>query len=362
VKAEDVVIQLYTSGTTGLPKGVMLTHANLVVNANTNLQIWGGWTERETILVNMPLFHIAGSGVGMLTFFLGARAVIMPDVDPGEILDLIQNERITRLFFVPAIILMLAQHPKTPKTDLTSLKTLLYGASPIPTELLVQALRIFSGTEFIQVYGMTETTGAVTALPGADHVPGSKRILSCGKVYPGSSLRIVDTEGRETKTGEVGQILVHSPQNMLGYWAKPEETAKTLREGWVYTGDAGYLDEEGYLYIHDRVKDMIISGGENIYPAEVESALYGHPAIADVAAIGVPSEKWGEEVKAVVVLKPGAKASEAEIIAFARERIAGYKLPKSVAFVDNLPRNPSGKLLKRLIREPYWQGKTRRVN
>ena len=214
-----------------------------------------------------------------------------------------------------------------------------------------------------QVYGLTETTGAVTYLPPEDHDPaGNARMRSCGRPMGGITIRVVDSVGRDLPPGEVGEIIVKTKQNMKGYWNLPEETAKAIDGEWFRTGDAGYLDSDGYLYIHDRVKDMIVSGGENVYPAEVESALFGHPAIADVAVIGVPDEKWGESVKAIVVKKPGVEADPADIIAFARERIAGYKVPKSIDFVDSLPRNPSGKILKRDLRAPYWEGRARQVN
>jgi acyl-CoA synthetase (AMP-forming)/AMP-acid ligase II len=242
------------------------------------------------------------------------------------------------------------------------MKTILYGASPIPLDLLRTGMQTF-GCDFVQGYGLTETCGAAICLAPADHDPaGSPRMRSCGRPLPGVEVRIVDPLGRDLPPGEVGEIIIRSGLNMVGYWRRPEDTAKTLRDGWLHTGDAGYRDAEGYVYIHDRVKDMIVSGAENIYPAEVESALFGHPAIADVAVIGVPDEKWGEAVKAVIVLKPGASAEAAEIIAFARTRIAAYKAPKTVDFVDVLPRNPSGKLLKRELRKPYWEGRDRQVN
>jgi len=362
VGGDDVAIQLYTSGTTGLPKGVMLTHDNFLALLPIALEHWGGWSAEDVVIVNMPLFHIAGSGWAIVAFYVGARSVILADVDPTQILEVIPRERISQALFVPAVILMLVQHPKAASTDFSSLQNIVYGAAPIPTELLKQAMRVF-GVKFIQVYGLTETTGAITWLPPEEHVDGSKRLLSCGKPFPGVELRVVDAEGRDRPVGEVGEIICRTPQVMKGYWQKPDETAKAKRQSWFHSGDAGYLDEGGYLYIHDRVKDMIVTGGENVYPAEVESALFGHPAVSDVAVIGVPDEKWGEAVKAIVVLKPGQQVNGDALIAHARERIAGYKLPKSVDFhAGPLPRNPSGKLLKRVLRAPYWDGRTRLVN
>jgi acyl-CoA synthetase (AMP-forming)/AMP-acid ligase II len=210
---------------------------------------------------------------------------------------------------------------------------------------------------------MTETTGSATYLPPADHDPaGNQRMRSAGKPFPGVRIKVVNEQGRDLPPGEVGEICIASPVNMKSYWNLPEATEKTLVDGFVHTGDAGYLDEDGYVYVHDRVKDMIVSGGENIYPAEVESALFGHPAVADVAVIGVPDDRWGEAVKAVVVVKPGARVQADELVGYARGRIAGYKLPKSVDFIDELPRNPSGKILKRELRKPYWEGRDRHVN
>jgi acyl-CoA synthetase (AMP-forming)/AMP-acid ligase II len=232
----------------------------------------------------------------------------------------------------------------------------------MPLELLRKSMAVFK-CQFAQVYGLTETTGAITYLPPEDHDPnGNERMKSCGKPFSSVEIKIVDEQGNTLPPREVGEIITRSKQNMKGYWNLPEATAKAIKGEWFYTGDAGYTDEEGYVYIYDRVKDMIVSGGENIYPAEVESAIFGHPAVADVAVIGVPDEKWGESVKAVIVKKPGVEATGDEIIAYARERIASYKVPRSVDFVEALPRNPTGKILKREIRAPYWEGRERQVN
>jgi len=243
----------------------------------------------------------------------------------------------------------------------SALELIAYGASPAPIELLRNALKVF-GCGFAQVYGLTETTGAITYLPPEDHQADAvERLKSCGKPMTGVEVRIVDAGGREVATGEVGEVICRTPQIMLGYWNLPDASRLAIRDGWFHTGDAGYMDRDGYIYIYDRVKDMIVSGGENIYPAEVESALFGHPAVADVAVIGVPDDKWGEQVKAIVVPKPGASVTDREIIDFARERIAHYKAPRSVDFVEALPRNPSGKILKRELRKPYWADRDRQV-
>jgi acyl-CoA synthetase (AMP-forming)/AMP-acid ligase II len=361
IAGDDVAMQLYTSGTTGLPKGAQLTNHNL-------LHLLPTWTPEWHLgpgvrnLVLLPMFHIGGAGWALAGLYAGCTNYVMREVVPAEILALIQEQRVEIVIFVPAIILFLVQAPQIRETDLSSLKLIVYGAAPIPAELLRQALQVFP-CGFQQVYGLTETTGAITLLPPKDHDPDNpKKLMSCGYAQKGVELRILGDDGKACAPGQVGEIAVRSPQVMKGYWKLPEASARAMRDGWFLTGDAGYLDEEGYLYIFDRVKDMIVSGGENIYPAEVESALFGHPAVADVAVIGVPDERWGETVKAVVVRKPGAEIGPAELINWARERIAGYKLPRSVDFIDALPRNPTGKILKRELRKPYWEGKERQVN
>jgi acyl-CoA synthetase (AMP-forming)/AMP-acid ligase II len=360
---DDVCAQMYTSGTTGLPKGAQLTHANMltevsVASALDTLE----WHAGDVSLVVMPLFHVAGSAYGLFGLYAGARNVVLREVVPQQILDMVGKYRVTKLLLVPAVILFVLQCPGIGGANLSSLELLYYGASPIPIELLRKAMTVFP-CRFCQVYGLTETSGAITGLPPEEHADtNSERLASCGKKLPGVQLRVVGANGEDLPARQVGEILCRSPLVMKGYWNQPEETARARDGEWFRTGDAGYLDEDGYLYIYDRVKDMIVSGGENVYPAEVESALYGHPAIADVAVIGVPDERWGEAVKAVVVLKPGAVAGADEIIAYARERIAGYKLPKSVDFTDAMPRTPSGKILKRQLREPYWQGEARQVH
>jgi acyl-CoA synthetase (AMP-forming)/AMP-acid ligase II len=308
----------------------------------------------------MPIFHVAGTNMGLATLAQGAKGVVMKEVNPTEILDLIPRYRIKTAFLVPAVILMLVQHPKLQASDISSLESMFYGASPIAEDLLKKAQEVFKGCGFTQLYGLTETVGAATALQPSDHV--GKLLRSCGKPYPDIDVAVLDADGAPVATGEVGEIAIRGGVVMKGYWNKPEATASAIRGGWFYSGDAGYFDADGFLYIHDRMKDMIVSGGENIYPAEVENAVFGHPAVADVAVIGVPDAKWGEAVKAIVVLKAGASATPEEIIAFTRARIAGYKTPKSVDFAAALPRNPSGKILRRELREPYWAGRDRRVN
>jgi len=361
-KRDWVAIQMYTSGTTGHPKGVQLSHHNLLINLERAVVEWDDWRTGDVNLVCMPLYHIAGSAWGLVGLYAGCRNIILADVDPPEILRLIARERVTKVLFVPAVILFLLQTPACAETDFSSLELVIYGASPIPANLLRRAVETF-GCRFAQVYGLTETTGAITYLDPEDHDPkGSDRMASCGKAMSGVEIRIVDQAGHEVATGEVGEIICRSAQVMPGYWNLPEVNAKAIRDGWFHSGDVGYLDQDGYLYIHDRIKDMIISGGENIYPAEVESALFEHGDVADVAVIGVPDEKWGEAVKAVVVPRDGADLSDQDLILFARQRIAGYKVPRSVDFVATLPRNPSGKILKRELRAPYWRDQERGVH
>jgi long-chain acyl-CoA synthetase len=362
VAREHCAIQMYTSGTTGHPKGAQLSHANLLTLLPGALSQFGDWHDNDVNLVCIPLFHIGGSGWALIGFYRGIPTVLMRDPDPAAILRLIPEYRITKAFMVPALLLFLMQVPQCQTTDFSSLELIAYGASPAPIDLVRNALKVF-GCGLAQVYGLTETTGAITYLPPEDHdEKNAARLKSCGKAMTGIEIRVVDAEGKDVAAGEVGEIITRSPQNMLGYWNQPEATRRAIRGDWFHTGDAGYLDADGYIYIYDRVKDMIISGGENIYPAEVESALFGHPAVADVAVIGVPDETWGEAVKAMVVRRPGAAVTPDELIGFARERIAHYKAPRSVDFVDALPRTPTGKILKRELRKPFWAGQERQVH
>ena len=361
---EDTVIQLYTSGTTGRPKGVQISSAALLAQREAECRL-GGWQlsgPEDVILVAMPLFHIGGTATGLISLYNGAKAVLVEEVDPAEIIVLLESEKVTRTFLVPAAIQLLLDNPACRPEVFASLNILLYGASPIPSALLQRALKVM-GCGFAQIYGMTETAGSMTVLEPHDHSdPDARKMASCGRPYPGVEIAIADEYDNVLPPDTVGEILIKGSSLMNGYWRRPEATAETLRDGWLHSGDAGYLDQEGFLYIYDRVKDMIVSGGENVYPAEVESALYEHPAVQDVAVVGVPSDKWGEAVKAVIVKKEGASVSEAELISFARQKIAGYKVPKSVDFTDLLPRNASGKLLKKDIRAPYWKGMNRQIN
>ncbi len=366
--SEDDFLQLYTSGTTGRPKGAVMTNRSILASRDSSkqdaaLRPWQEPVEGDMTLLAMPCFHISGTGTGIGTIIAGSTSIVLPEYDPTQALDLIERYGISKIFMVPAAIRILLDHPRVDEIDFSRLKFITYGASPIPLELMKEAMdRI--GCGFVQMYGMTETSGTIVALDPQDHVPeGSERMRSVGTALAGVELKIIDEAGNTLPPGEVGEIATRSAKNMRGYWNRPEASAETIdSDGWLRTGDAGYLDEEGYLFIRDRVKDMIISGGENVYPAEVENALHAHPAVREAAVIGVPDDKWGEAVKACVVLKPGESLSEAEVIAHARQYIAGYKCPKSVDFIPALPRNPSGKVLRRELRAPYWEGKDRAVN
>ena len=364
-KPSDIAFQLYSSGTTGRPKGVMLTNDNFFALLPAARDVWG-MSAKTINLVAMPLFHIGGGGWATAGQFTGAKSIIVRDINPAEILTLIEKHRITHGFLVPVLLQFALAMPNIGTTDFSSLELIAYGASPISEAVLEGAIKAFK-CPFMQVYGLTETTGVVTVLGPEDHDLSSAnkgRLRSCGKPFTGIELRIVDSEtSKDVPVGDVGEIWIRSRQIMKGYWNMPEETAKSIvKGGWFRSGDAGYFDKDGYVYIFDRVKDMIVSGGENVYPAEIENALMAHPAIADVAIIGVPDDKWGEVPMALVVRKPDTQVTEQEIIAFARERLAGFKTPKSVDWVDALPRNPSGKILKKILREPYWVGRSRQVN
>ncbi|MFL5297887.1 MAG: long-chain-fatty-acid--CoA ligase [Phenylobacterium sp.] len=354
------LLQLYTSGTTGLPKGVRLNNANYAAFLELRTQVEGfDYGPDDTVLIVMPLFHVAGTNISFSGLAAGGRVVLLPEFSPAAVLRLIEKERVAHVFLVPAMINMLLQAPEIEGADLSSLKSVAYGASPISEAVLAQATERF-GCGFIQFYGMTESTGAGTFLKPREHV--GELMRSCGKPWPQMDVKILREDGSEAETGEIGEIAIQGEMVMAGYWNRDEATRDTVTpDGWLKTGDAGFKDAEGYVFVHDRVKDMIVSGGENVYPAEVENAILGCPGVADAAVIGVPDERWGEAVKAIVVPVPGEAPDPAAVIAWARQRIAGFKAPKSVDFIDALPRNASGKVLRRELRKPYWEGRSRNV-
>jgi long-chain acyl-CoA synthetase len=362
IVGSDTCYQLYTSGTTGLPKGVELTNDNFMATMTVGRESWK-FDSTAVNLVAMPLFHIAGSGWALAGMVNGAHTVMTKEVNPMEIIELIPKFGITHALLVPAVLQFVLSVPGASDADFSSMRALVYGASPITESVLTGSMALF-GCEFMQAYGLTETTGGVVQLDPEDHDPGGDRahlLRAAGKPWGDVELRIVDAETQEdVADGEVGEIWVKSAQVMKGYWKNEAATRAAIVDGWFRTGDAGYL-RDGYVFIHDRVKDMIVSGGENIYPAEVENALMKHPGITDVAVIGVPSEKWGETVKALVT-RADPDLGEADVIAFARENLAGYKCPTSVDWIEALPRNPSGKILKTELRKPYWEGQERMVN
>ena len=358
VDGDAVVWQLSTSGTTGVPKGAMLTHDNLYACMPGILLEAPEMIEGSRTLVAMPLYHIGGCGWAIAAMYAGTTLVVEREIVPDRLLRTIVDEQIGCAFLVPAVLLFLAQLGDVDGADFSRLRRIFYGASPITPELLTRCIELFK-CSFTQVYGLTETTGAIASLGNDEHT--GERLLSCGRANLGSEIRIVDSAGRDVATGEVGELVMRGRQVMRGYHNRPGETAEAIRDGWFHTGDAAAFDAGGYIYIRDRIKDMIVTGGENVYPIEVESAIAEHPGVADVAVIGVPDHRWGETVKAVVVRRPGSNVTEAEIIDFTRPRLGGFKRPTSVDFVDGIPRNPTGKILKRELREAYWQGQQRRV-
>ncbi|HKW72982.1 MAG TPA: AMP-binding protein [Candidatus Dormibacteraeota bacterium] len=358
-REERVTWQLYTSGTTGIPKGAMLTNLNLLgLTGALPLEI-KGFDEYGRSLVAMPLYHIGGSGWALAAMAAGCTAVITREFIPQEILRVIVDQKVNTAFLVPAALLFLTSLPESQGADYSALRNIAYGASPISPDLLKRSIDTF-GCQFTQVYGLTETTGAVTFLHQDEHV--GERFLSCGRSGFGHELKVFGPDEKEVPYGEIGEIVYRGPGLMAGYWHKEKDTASAIRDGWFYTGDAGTMDAEGFIYIKDRIKDMIISGGENIYPAEIESVLAGHPMVADVAVIGVPDDTWGEAVKAIVIPRPGSGLTADDLIEWSHSRLAGFKRPKSVDFVEVIPRNPSGKILKKELRAPHWQGQARAVH
>jgi acyl-CoA synthetase (AMP-forming)/AMP-acid ligase II len=359
-QATDDVLQLYTSGTTGLPKGVRLSNANYSAFLALRHRVEGfSYAADDTVLILMPMFHVAGTNISFSGLAAGGRIVLQAEFVPAAALQAFGEQNVAHVFLAPVMINALLQTPGVDEADYSSLKTVSYGASPISEAVLARATRTF-GCGFIQFYGMTETTGAGTTLSPSEHT--GELLRSCGRPWATLETRIADEAGKTLGPGEIGEIEIRGPIVMAGYWNRPGATAETIRpDGWLRTGDAGFMDENGFFFVHDRVKDMIVSGGENVYPAEVENAILGCPGVADAAVIGVPDDRWGEAVKAIVVAAPGERPDPAAVIAWARQRIAAYKAPKSVDFIDALPRNPSGKVLRRELRKPYWEGRDRKV-
>ena len=364
--SDDVAWLFYTSGTTGRPKGAMLTHRNLMAMAQGYLLDINPAIPDDVLLHAAPITH--GSGLCMFHNLARGSASAFPGTprfEPRTIFAAIERYRVTTLFLAPTMINILVASDDKEDFDLSSLHTVIYGGGPMYTEHLVEAVRTF-GSIFVQIFGQGEAPMAVTTLPSKEHrIEGDpvafRRLASAGRAVTGVRVSVVDEQDRELSAGETGEIVVRGDLVMKGYWNDAEATAETLRSGWLHTGDLGNLDSDGYLYITDRKKDMIISGGANVYPREVEEVIATHPAVTDVAVIGVPDEKWGETVKALVVLNENAKATDQDVMDFCRRNMASYKKPTTVEFLPALPKNAYGKILKRDLRERYWSGRKRHV-
>jgi len=358
-RSEEPLAQLYTSGTTGAPKGVVLSQASfwaIYELLSAHGLDWLDWQPEDRSLNVLPGHHIGGPWWFLQGFRAGATNLLTPGFAADRVLARIRREKVTTMLVVPAMLDLLLAEPEVTGADFASLRKVVYGGSPIPRSLLRRCLDVLD-CQFAQIYGLTETCASAVCLPPADHDPADPRCAAVGRPYPGVGLRIVDADGTDLPPGRVGEVLLKTPACMTGYWGRPEATREVLGDGWLRTGDAGSLDADGYLFLHDRIKDMIIVAGENVYPAEVENALTDHPAVAEAAVVGAPDPRWGEAVHAFVVPSPGHRPAPRELLLFLRERLAGYKTPARFEFVDALPRNASGKVLRRALRDQLSAGK-----
>lgn len=360
VDDEDTAVLMYTSGTTARPKAVLLTHGDFTAYVTSNVELADG-TPRGTALICAPLYHIAGATSIMSNAWSGRRMVLLPQFDAGEWLQAVERERVTHAFVVPTMLKQILDHPRFASTDLSSLESLAYGGAPMPFPVIRRAIEAFPrSVGFVNAFGQTETTSTLTVLGPEDHrLEGSpqevekrlRRLRSIGKPLPDVELKVVGEGGEELPAGEVGELWVRTPRVMKGYQGQEGVESPLERDGWLPTRDMGWIDEDGYVFLAGRKDDMIIRGGENIAPAEVESVLFSHPAVEEAAVVGVPDVEWGQRVAAFVVLRPGAQASAEELIEFCRQRLASFKKPEFVHFVDELPKNPLGKVLKKELRE-----------
>ncbi|MDO8773135.1 MAG: long-chain-fatty-acid--CoA ligase [Burkholderiaceae bacterium] len=363
-RGKDLAGIFYTGGTTGFPKGVMLSHTNLC-SSGLAIRAEGLATPGGTYLHAAPMFHLADMGLAVPHWIEGNTHAIIPAFNPELVLDTLERDRVTHLLLVPTMIQMMVDHPAMKKPrDLSTLQTIAYGASPISEAVLERAMAALPGVGFVQAYGMTELAPLATINPAYYHTAEGRKLgklRSAGRASFCTEVNIVDVLGNEVPRGTVGEVVVRGPNVMQGYWNNPEQTAAALRDGWMHTGDGAWMDEDGFIFIADRLKDMIISGGENIYSAETENAVAQHPAVAACAVIGIPSDEWGETVHAVVVCRPGETVDADALIAHCKSLIAGYKCPRSVDFSNALPLSGAGKVLKTKLREPFWQGRERTV-
>jgi len=359
---DDTTMLMYTAGTTGFPKGVMLSHNSFSSYMLENVSPANPESDESNILT-VPLYHVAGIQAMMAAIYGGRTLVMERQFEPEEWMTLVETEKANRAMMVPTMLKQLLDHPNFKEHDLSSLRVITYGAAPMPLPVIRKALEEFPRVSFINAFGQTETASTITALGPEDHVlTGTeeekekkiKRLASIGKPMADVEMKVIDDDGKTLGPNEVGEILARGPRVMSGYWKDEEKTAKTIdKDGWVHTGDVGYVDEDGYYFLSGRSSDMIIRAGENISPEEIENVIREHPKVEDVAVIGVPDETWGEEPRAVVIPKKGEKPTEEEIMEYCRQGLASFKRPRTVVFVDELPRNPMGKLIKKDIREKY---------
>lgn len=361
---DDLYAIFYTGGTTGMPKGVAMSHRALGYGSISYLSLLPTIEDLSFLYIG-GFFHFSGASAVFYITMVGGTHVVLPKFDALPVMEAISTHGITNMVMVPTMVTMLLNHPDFATYDLSSLRTCIYGGSPMPEALMAEAARKLPGWEFYQIYGMTETCGFATMLRWRDHLftgPHASRIRSCGQPAPGVEVRIVSPDGDALAPGQLGEIAMRSDYLMTGYLNGPDQTAEVLRDGWMHSGDAGYVDEDGFLFVADRVKDMIVTGGENVFSIEVERALYQHPSVKEAAVIGIPSEEWGEAVHAVVVPRPGTNVTAEALIAHCRDLIGGYKCPKSVEFRDDpLPVTPVGKVRKNVLRDPYWENRDKKI-